>query len=62
MEELGGRLRRGVIYVYLRLIHIVGQQKPTQHYKAIILQFFKKYIIVNYIPQTVHFRHDSFVL
>ena len=28
--------------MYLWLIHIVVKQKPTQHYKAIILQFKKK--------------------
>ena len=35
---LGGRLRRKGIYVYLQLIHIVVQQKPTQHCRAIIFQ------------------------
>ena len=34
------------IYVYLQMIYVVVQQKPTQHYKATILQlkilFFKK--------------------
>ena len=34
----GGRLTREEIYVYLYLIHIVVQQKLTQHCKAIILQ------------------------
>ena len=40
----GGRLKREEISVYLQLIHIVAQQKPTQ-LKAIILQLklnFKK--------------------
>ena len=43
---VGGRLRREAIYVNLQLIHIIVQQKPTQRYKAIILQlknFFKEY-------------------
>ena len=30
------------IYVYLQLIHIVAQQKPTQHCKAIIFQLKKR--------------------
>ena len=36
----GGRETQdgGVIYVYLWLNHIVVWQKPTQHYKVIILQ------------------------
>ena len=36
---MGGRLKREGMYVYLELIHVVVQQKPTQHYKAIIIQF-----------------------
>ena len=35
---VGGRFKRKGPYVYLWLIHIVVWQKPTQHYKAIILQ------------------------
>ena len=35
---VGGRFKREGIYVYLWLIHIVLQQKPIQHCKAIILQ------------------------
>ena len=38
----GGRLKRERIHVHLWLIHIVAQQKPTQHCKAIILQLKKK--------------------
>jgi len=38
MGEVGGRLKREGIYVYLELIHIVVQQKLTQHCKVIILQ------------------------
>ena len=33
-----GELKREEIYVYLWLIHVVVQQKATQHCKAIILQ------------------------
>ena len=33
-----GRLKREGTHVYLRLIHVVVQQKLTQHCKAIILQ------------------------
>ena len=33
-----GRLMRKGIYVYIRLIHSVTQQKPAQHRKASILQ------------------------
>ena len=38
-REVGweGGSRRGWIYIYLWLIHVV-QQKPTQHYKETILQ------------------------
>jgi len=42
-EGVKGRLKRERIYVYLRLIHIVIWQKPTQHCKAIILQL-KKFV------------------
>ena len=34
----GGRLTRKGIYVYIRPIHGVTQQKPAQHCKASILQ------------------------
>ena len=33
-----GRLKRERIYIYIELIHVVVQQKPTQHCKATILQ------------------------
>ena len=33
-----GDSRREGIYVYLQMIHAVVQQKPPQHYNAIILQ------------------------
>ena len=39
---LEGTLKREGMHVYLRLDHLVVQQKPTQHCKAIILQFKKK--------------------
>jgi len=39
--EVGGRLTRAGIYVYLQLIHIVVWQKPTQHCEAVMLQFKK---------------------
>ena len=35
---VGGKLKREGIYVYIWVIHIVVQQKLTQHYKAIIFQ------------------------
>ena len=35
---VGGRFTREGIHVYLWLIHIVVQQKPTQHCKVITLQ------------------------
>ena len=38
---MGGRLKRKRIYVYLQLIHVVVQQKLTQHCKPIILQLKK---------------------
>ena len=41
--EVGRRLDREGASIYLWLIHLDVQQKPTQHSKAIILQiFFKK--------------------
>ena len=33
-----GKLKREGIYVYIWLIHVVVQQKLTQHYKAIVFQ------------------------
>ena len=33
---VGGRLDREGIYVYVQLTHAVVQQKPTQHYNAIM--------------------------
>ena len=42
MRWVGRRLKREGIYVYIKLIHFVVQQKPTQHHKVSILQFKKK--------------------
>jgi len=36
--DVGGRFKREETYVYLGLIHVDVQQKPTQHCKATILQ------------------------
>ena len=36
--EVGGRRKREGTYIYLWLIHVDIWQKPTQYYKAIILQ------------------------
>ena len=36
--EVGGRLKKEGTYVYLWLIHADVWQRPTQYYKAIILQ------------------------
>ena len=42
--KMRGRLQREGTDVYLRLIHVAIQQKPTQHCEAIILQFKRKRI------------------
>ena len=44
MGRVGVRVKRDRIYEYLWLIYIV-RQKPTQHCKAIILQFKEKKIL-----------------
>ena len=36
-----GSTGRGYIYIHIQLIHVVGQQKLTQHYKTIIFQLKK---------------------
>ena len=36
--RVGGRLKKEGMYAYLRLIHVVVWQKPTQHCKAATLQ------------------------
>ena len=35
---MGERLKREGTYVYIQLIHVVEQQKLTQHCKAVILR------------------------
>ena len=37
-RRVGGRLKREEMYVYMWPIHIVVQQKLTQHCKAIVFQ------------------------
>ena len=34
----GREAKRDRIYIYIKLIHLAVQQKPTQHCKAIIFQ------------------------
>ena len=41
-REGGGRLKSQGTYAYVQLVHIVVQQKLTQHWKAIILQLKEK--------------------
>ena len=38
----GGRLKKKVTYVYIWLIHVVGQQKLSPYCHAVILQLKKK--------------------
>ena len=42
---IGWKHRKKEIYVYKKLIHILLQQKPIQHCKAIILQLKIKFFI-----------------
>ena len=42
MGKVGRRSKREGIYVHRLLIHVVVQQKPTQHCKTIILKLKKK--------------------
>ena len=37
-QEVGERVKREGLYVYLQLIHVDVWQKLTQYYKAMILQ------------------------
>ena len=37
-QEMGGRIKREGIYIYLWLIHVEVLQKTTQFCKAIVLQ------------------------
>ena len=49
--EEWGRVQEGGDYVYLWLTHVDVWQKPTQHYKAIILQLkIKKKTIITTTP------------
>ena len=41
--RVGGRLEGEGTYVYIQLIHVVEQQKLTQHCKAVILQLKNKF-------------------
>ena len=41
-DTVGGRFKKEGTYVCLWLIHIDVWQKPTQYYKAVILQLTKK--------------------
>ena len=51
-REMGGRLQREGIYVYLWLIHVEVWQKTTKFCKAIILQLKKKNVAVKKGPLT----------
>ena len=42
-REVGGRFKREGTYVYLWLVHVNVWQKPTQFFKAIILQLKKNF-------------------
>ena len=44
----GERLKREGIHVYTQLVHAVVQQKQIQHYKAIIFQL-KKFFLIQVI-------------
>ena len=48
---MGGSFKREVTYVYLWLIHVDVWQKPTQFYKAIILQLKNKFKIKKVIVE-----------
>ena len=51
-REMGWRFKREGTYVYLWLIHVEVQQKPTQYWKAVILQLkinFKKAVLVFFL-------------
>ena len=43
---MGGRSKRDGMYVNIQLIHVVVQQKSTEHGKAIIFQLKKRFIRV----------------
>ena len=42
-REVGRRFKREVTYAYLWLIHVDVWEKPTEFYKAIILQLKNKF-------------------
>ena len=48
-REVGGRFKREQAYVYLWLIHVDVQQKPTQYCKEIILQVKINNFFINFI-------------
>ena len=41
---MGGRSEKEEMYVYIQLIHFIVQQKQTQHCKATIPQYIKKFL------------------
>ena len=41
-REVGGEFKRQETYVYLWLIHVDVQQKPSQYCNIVILYIFKK--------------------
>ena len=43
-RKVGRRFKREVAYVYLWLIHVDVWQKPSQYYKAVILQLKIKFL------------------
>ena len=47
-----GRLKKEAIYVYFQLSHIVVQQKPAQHCKAITLELKKRKLVRLTQPNT----------
>ena len=59
--EDGERLKTEEIHVYLQLVHIVVQQKLTQHYNEIIFQF-KNDQIKNYPEQKTLWEAKDFCL
>ena len=53
----GRRLKREEIYGYIQLSHTAVEQRPTQHWKAITLQFKKKNFKCSYNIQSCHIEH-----
>ena len=56
-REVGGTFKREGTYVYLWLIHTDVWQKPTQHCKAIFLQFKTKILIHSPGPKVLTLKH-----